>query len=174
MYKFHFKSSPKNLVVLGCGGVGRAVCFALAKLGIENLYVIEKNKNKLNSLVNDLKKENVNVKTISLSELVVIQNEINGFLNCSELGHYNSPDNPFENITVRKNQWVFDAVYTPAKTTFIKKAEINKAKIITGIDLFLFQGIESFIIFSEKEKLRKDIMSKFSIIREYYFKKLFF
>ena len=64
--------------------------------------------------------------------------------------------------------------YTHLPKQLLLKAEINKAKIITGIDLFLFQGIESFIIFSQKEKLRKNIMRKFSIIREYYFKKLFF
>ena len=63
-------------------------------------------------------------------------------------------------------------VYTPAMTTFLKNSEKSGAKIITGIDLFLFQGIESFIIFTEQEKLRKRIMSNYDKIREYYFKKL--
>ena len=62
--------------------------------------------------------------------------------------------------------------YTPAMTTFLKKSENSGAKIITGIDLFLYQGIEAFIIFTQQEKLRKKIMSNYDNIREYYFKKL--
>jgi len=49
---------------------------------------------------------------------------------------------------------------------------MKQSKIITGIDLFLFQGIESFIIFTEQEKLRKKIMINYDNIRDYYFKKL--
>ena len=87
-------------------------------------------------------------------------------------GHINTPGNPFDGLKLNSNQWSFDVVYTPAITTFLKNSKKSGAKIITGIDLFLFQGIESFIIFTEQEKLRKKIMSNYDNIREYYFKKL--
>ena len=63
-------------------------------------------------------------------------------------------------LVTTKDQWVYDAVYTPAKTDFLKRAESNKSKIIYGIDLFLFQGIEAFILFTDQEKLRKTIYKK--------------
>ncbi len=159
---------------MGCGGVGRAICFALAKLGVKNLFIIEKDKIKLSKIYRDLKKENINVRILTLNELILNQNEINGFLNCSEVGHYNNPGNPFEKINIRNDQWIFDSVYTPAKTPFVKMAMINNAKIITGIDLFLFQGIETFITFVENKNVRQSIMKKFPEIRDYYLKKLFF
>ena len=70
-------------------------------------------------------------------------------------------------IAIVENQDEFDK-----KTDFLKKAESNKSKIIYGIDLFIFQGIEAFILFTDQEKLRKTIYKKVKEIRSYYFKKL--
>ena len=171
-YKFNFNKEPSKLVILGGGGVGKSVCFALLKLGVKELYIIEKDHIKLEKLIEDLKKQNEQVSSIKLDELIENQHEFDGFLNCSEQGHINTPGNPFDGLKLNSNQWSFDVVYTPAMTTFLKNSEKSGAKIITGIDLFLFQGIESFIIFTEQEKLRKRIMSNYDKIREYYLKKL--
>ena len=171
-YKFNFKKEPSKLVILGGGGVGKSVCFALIKLGVKELYIIEKDHSKLEKLIKDLKKQHEKVYSIKLGELIENQSQFDGFLNCSEQGHINTPGNPFEGLRLNSNQWSFDAVYTPAMTTFLKNSKKSGAKIITGIDLFLFQGIEAFIIFTEQEKLRKKIMSNYDNIREYYFKKL--
>ena len=171
-YKFNFNKEPSKLVILGGGGVGKSVCFALIKLGVKELYIIEKDHIKLEKLIEDLKKQHEQVYSINLGELTENQYEFDGFLNCSEQGHINTPGNPFDGLKLNSNQWSFDVVYTPAMTTFLKNSEKGGAKIITGIDLFLFQGIESFIIFTEQEKLRKRIMSNYDKIREYYFKKL--
>ena len=171
-YKFNFNKKPSKLVILGGGGVGKSVCFALIKLGVKELYIIEKDQSKLKILIKDLKKQHEQVYSIKLDELIENQHEFDGFLNCSEQGHINTPGNPFEGLRLNSSQWSFDAVYTPAMTTFLKNSKKSGAKIITGIDLFLFQGIEAFIIFIEQEKLRKKIMSNYNKIRGYFFKKL--
>ena len=171
-YKLNFNKKPSKLVVLGGGGVGKSVCFALIKLGVKKLYIIEKDHIKLEKLIKDLRKHHEHVYSIKLGELIEIQREFDGFLNCSEQGHVNTPGNPFDGLRLNSDQWSFDVVYTPAMTTFLKNSERGGAKIITGIDLFLSQGIESFIIFTEQEKLRKKIMSNYDKMREYFFKKL--
>ena len=171
-YKFNFNKEPSKLVILGGGGVGKSVCFALIKLGVKELYIIEKDQIKLEKLIEDLKKHHEQIYSINLGELIENQHEFDGFLNCSEQGHINTPGNPFDGLKLNSNQWSFDVVYTPAMTTFLKNSENSGAKIITGIDLFLCQGIESFLIFTQQEKLRKKIMCNYDNIREYYFKKL--
>ena len=50
-YKFNFNQRPSKLVVLGGGGVGKSVCFALIKLGVKELYIIEKDHIKLEKLI---------------------------------------------------------------------------------------------------------------------------
>ena len=44
--------------------------------------------------------------------------------------------------------------------------------IISGIELFVFQGVEAFLTFSEKESLREDVYSKIDNLLNLYFQKL--
>ena len=53
-YKFNFNKEPSKLVILGGGGVGKSVCFALLKLGVKELYIIEKDHIKLEKLIKNL------------------------------------------------------------------------------------------------------------------------
>ena len=171
-FNFHFTTAPKKVLVIGGGGIGRAVCFALGKLCVEKIYLIEKDKKKSKELINQLKKQEINCISLEVKDLMKIQFNLQGIINCTPIGHESSLGNPLPKLVTTKDQWVYDAVYTPAKTDFLKRAELNKSKIIYGIDLFVFQGIEAFILFTDQEKLRKTIYTKVKEIRSYYFKKL--
>ena len=52
----------------------------------------------------------------------------------------------------------FDAVYTPSNTEFLSLAKKCGFKTIGGIELFIYQGIESFLIFTKKDELREKLM----------------
>lgn len=45
-------------------------------------------------------------------------------------------------------QLVFDAVYTPRKTTLLKEAEAAGAIIVSGVEMFLRQAISQFNLFT--------------------------
>ena len=171
-FNFHFNTLPKKILVIGGGGIGRAVCFALGKLCVEKIYLIEKDKKKSKKLINQLKKQEINCISLEVKDLRKVQFDLEGIVNCTPVGHESSLGNPLPNLVTTKDHWVYDAVYTPAKTEFLKRAELNKSKIIYGIDLFVFQGIEAFILFTNQEKLRKTIYKKVEEIRSHYFKKL--
>ena len=72
-----------------------------------------------------------------------------------------------------KKQWIFDAVYTPAKTNFIEKGEQVGAKIISVIDLFIFQAIDSFLYFTENKENNHDLTNHIHELRKHYFDKLY-
>ena len=78
-----------------------------------------------------------------------IISSFDGIINCTPVGHYDFPGCPLGNLMPNKKQWIFDVVYTPAKTNFINKGEQVGAKIISGIDLFIFQAIDAFLFFTE-------------------------
>ena len=171
-FNFHFNTLPKKVLVVGGGGVGRAVCFALGKLCVEKIYLIEKDTRKSNELISQLRKKEINCVSLEVENLIKVQFDLEGIVNCTPIGHESSLGNPLPKLVTTKDHWVYDAVYTPAKTDFLKRAELNKSKIIYGIDLFIFQGIEAFILFTDQEKLRKTIYKKIEKIRSYYFNKL--
>jgi len=171
LLNYHFKEKFENVLVLGGGGIGRSVCFALAKFGLNKLFLLEKDIKKSTKLIDELKKIGVDAVAISLEEL---DKELifDGVLNCTEVGHEHSPGNILKNKDLKKIKWIFDAVYIPSETEFIKQAKQARLKIISGIDLFIFQGIEGFIIFSNQENLRQNLYKNVEKIREFYFNKL--
>ena len=60
-YNFHFgKNTPGTILVLGAGGVSRAISFGLVSLGAEKIFLIDKDEIKANSLSKDLSILNIN------------------------------------------------------------------------------------------------------------------
>jgi len=171
LLNYHFKEKFENVLVLGGGGIGRSICFALAKFGLNKLFLLEKDIKKSTQLIDELKKIGVDAVAISLEEL---DQELifDGVLNCTEVGHEHSPGNILKNKDLKKIKWIFDAVYIPSETEFIMQAKQAGLKIISGIDLFIFQGMEGFIIFSDQENLRQNLYKNVEKIREFYFNKL--
>ena len=171
-YNFHFNTAPNKILVIGGGGVGRSVCFALAELKTKKIFLLEKDIEKSKRLVEQLRNKNINCIPLKTVDLINIQSSLDGVINCTPVGHESFLGNPLPQIKTMENQWVYDVIYTPAKTEFLTKAEINKSKLIFGIDLFIFQGIEAFILFAHQNKLRKKVYAKIELIRSFYFKKL--
>jgi len=61
-------------------------------------------------------------------------------------------------------RWVFDAVYTPVDTPFSALAKSREAKFISGFELFFFQGVDVFHLFTgrqvrDEQALRQALMS---------------
>ena len=172
-YNFHFgKNTPGTILVLGAGGVSRAVTFALASLGVKKIFLIDKDEIKAKSLSKDLSILNINCVVTKLDQLEKYLSSFDGIINCTPVGHYDFPGCPLGKLMPNKKQWIFDVVYTPAKTDFIKKGEQVGAKIISGIDLFIFQAIDAFLYFTEK-KNDHILTNHIHKLRKHYFDKLY-
>ena len=173
-YNFHFgKNTPGTILVLGAGGVSRAVTFALAFLGVEKIFLIDKDEIKAKSLSKDLSILNINCVVTKPDQIEKNLSSFNGIINCTPVGHYDFPGCPLGNLMPNKKQWIFDVVYTPAKTNFIKKGEQVGVKIISGIDLFIFQAIDAFLYFTEKKDNNHDLTNHIHKLRKHYFDKLY-
>ena len=173
-YNFHFgKNSPGTILVLGAGGVSRAVTFALASLGVEKIFLIDKDKLKADSLSRDLSLLNINCVVTKPDQIEKNLSSFDGIINCTPVGHYDFPGCPLGNLMPNKKQWIFDVVYTPAKTDFIYKGEQVGAKIISGIDLFIFQAIDAFLYFTENKENNHNLTNHIHKLRKHYFDKLY-
>jgi shikimate dehydrogenase len=47
-----------------------------------------------------------------------------------------------------RKRWAFDAVYTPVETEFIRDARGAGVEVMTGYELYFFQGVDAFRIFT--------------------------
>ncbi len=121
-------------LILGGGGVAHAVSYVLRKQGIYYCYITRNPKK-----IQDAGYSWINEKTMQDYQLII---------NTTPLGMYPKinacPEIPYQYIT--KNHILYDLIYNPEKTLFLKKGEENGAIIKNGLDMLKIQADESWEI----------------------------
>ena len=142
----------KNVVVAGAGGASRAISFYIAKYGADSLTILNRNVEKADNLAKDVSSSNLinEVKSDSMSEINSYVADADILIDTTPVGmHQNVDDEP---IVLADNMHddlvVFDAVYNPNDTVLIKEAVKAGAKPVYGIKMLLYQGAESFRIWT--------------------------
>jgi shikimate dehydrogenase len=124
----------KKALILGTGGASKAVAFVLEKLNIHFSYVSRNPKHSNTIFYDQLTPELVKEHTI--------------IINTSPLGMFPNtetcPDIPYDALT--KDHILYDLVYNPEKTLFLRKGEQKKAAIINGLPMLCLQAEKSWQI----------------------------
>jgi shikimate dehydrogenase len=140
--------NPGRVLMIGCGGVGRAVGFALADLGASEIVLFDTDAAKIASLAAALAAHApVPVRTAAPSLLHALE-AIDGVVNCTPLGMAGRPGSPLPAGATGTPAWAFDAVYTPEDTQFRAQVSALGAAFLSGYELYFQQGIRAFEIFS--------------------------
>jgi shikimate dehydrogenase len=124
-------------LILGSGGASKAIQFGLKKMGIP-FHIVSREKGK-----NDLCYEDLNKHVFNACKLIINTTPLGTFPNMNEI-----PKIPFEYIN--SNHLVYDLVYNPSKTQFLKIAEEQGALIMNGIDMLKHQAEKSWEIWNKK------------------------
>lgn len=144
-YRQHFGSKPAGAILLiGAGGVGRAIACALGELEVTQIHVLEPDPQRAQALCDDLNALGISARVMEASQVSDHLSNLQGIVNCSPVGHLNHPGCPIPTDGLNSTHWVFDAVYIPAKTRLLAAAEQGGASILTGVELFVFQGVDAF------------------------------
>ena len=157
------KVKGKNVVVAGAGGASRAISFYLAKFGAVSITILNRNVEKAQSLARDVSKSDLidEVKSDSISQITSHLSNADILVDTTPLGmDPHIDDEPIAKADVmHEDLVVFDAVYNPNETVLIKEAIKAGAKPVYGIKMLLYQGAESFEIWTGK-KAPIDVMEK--------------
>ena len=144
----------KNVVVAGAGGASRAISFYIAKYGADSLTILNRNAEKAQNLANDVLKSDL-IDNVSSDSITNINNHLTDadiLIDTTPLGM--DPHIDDEPIAKAENMHddlvVFDAVYNPNETVLLKEAIGAGAKPVYGIKMLLYQGAESFEIWTGK------------------------
>lgn len=153
----------KNVVVAGAGGASRAISFYIAKYGAESLTILNRNEVKAESLASDVSDSGLigEVASDSINAIGNYMESADVLIDTTPLGmHPNINDEPIVKADMMDEDLVvFDAVYNPNETVLIKEAIKANAKPVYGIKMLLYQGAESFKIWTGKTA-PVDVMEK--------------
>jgi shikimate dehydrogenase len=133
------KDHHDQALVLGDGGAAKAVKCVLESLGI-NFRVVTRKPFPGNLLFKDLKPRDIKQHTL--------------IINTTPLGMSPNVDEyppiPYEAIT--DDHLLYDLIYNPEKTLFLKKGEEQGAAIKNGYEMLVLQAEKSWEIWTDKEK----------------------
>jgi len=135
------KNLPTKALILGSGGASKAVIAVLNHLKIAYTVV---SRNPIHS--NEI-------------DYITLKNEVNIFrnspliINCTPLGMYPNlstcPDLPYELLT--SDHLLYDLVYNPEVTEFMKRGSEHGAKVKNGLEMLILQAEKSWEIWNQTE-----------------------
>ena len=141
----------KKIVLLGAGGAARAVAFALAKEADE-LSILNRTLESAAELADFLKQEfNANVIAYALSQLAVKANlaDADLLINATSVGMKpNARQSLVAPEWLKPDLAVMDIVYNPIETKLAKDAKASGAKVVSGVEMLIYQGVASFEIWT--------------------------
>ena len=140
-------------LVIGAGGSAKSIAFALQENKAERIYIHNRNSAKALEIKSLLDKTDSGG-IIVVDDLNQVQvSEIDLIINCTPIGM--KQDLQKENTLIPvpgswnlKNKFIFEMVYNPVITPFIKKAICDGSEVIYGTEMLLNQAAFSFEIWT--------------------------
>ncbi len=139
--------ASKRIVCLGAGGAARAICTELALAGAAHILVVNRTRERGETLTENLNK-NTDVKAdFHLwrgyfdiprdTDIIVQATSIGLFPNVNDIPAVRKE-------SLKKNMIVCDVIPNPPKTPFLKMAEQAGAVCIDGLGMLIYQGAIAF------------------------------
>jgi 3-dehydroquinate dehydratase/shikimate dehydrogenase len=153
----------KQVVVLGAGGVARAVVAGLVRRGA-GVTICARNEEKAGALAAEFacRTTSWGMRASTLCDILI---------NCTPVGkHPNVDSTPVPPAGFRPGMLVFDTVYHPENTMMLKLARELEASTVTGVDMFVRQAAMQFKYYTGHEApvavMREAVTQKLGAVQE--------
>jgi 3-dehydroquinate dehydratase/shikimate dehydrogenase len=132
------------VLLLGAGGVARAVAHALHREGAL-LTIVNRTPERAHEIAEEL-----GCRAMDWAARNSVACEI--IVNCTSIGmHPNVDDSPVHHSVLKPGLVVFDCIYNPETTLLVKEARARGCHVITGVDMFVRQAAQQFRLFTGQE-----------------------
>ncbi|TYA53869.1 shikimate dehydrogenase family protein [Formosa maritima] len=134
--KPNLKPHHEKALILGTGGASKAIAFALTKMNISYAFVSRTSSNSAAYTYASLKEKDIENHQI--------------IINCTPLGTYpkimDCPKIPYQAISDK--HILFDLIYNPKETQFLKLGKVNNATTMNGLDMLIFQANKAWEVWN--------------------------
>jgi shikimate dehydrogenase len=159
-YKAARDTPPGTVCLIGAGGVGKAVAFALLALKADKIICVDIDCAKVDALAQALKAAGTGTQIVVSDTPQEAAGQADGIINCTPLGMVNIGGTPLPASAMTRANWAFDAVYTPVETQFLQDARRAGLTVISGYELFLGQGLDAWALFSGQQPDRAAVRAQ--------------
>ncbi len=137
--------SQSSVLLIGAGGASRAVIGALLSLNVPEIRITNRTDSKAEELVNTVNVPSLyNLPWSQRHEAVGASHII---INATSAGMVGYPKLDVSLKNVRRGTLVYDLIYTPRRTPFLKTAQLKGCVTLGGLEMLIEQARPSFRYF---------------------------
>ena len=137
-----------TILILGCGGAVKSVAMALADWGVKKVIIANRTVEKAEELADQInqswpgKAQAISMAADALENAV---NEATVVANGTSLGMADTAtQTPLPKHLMKKDLLVYDMIYSPPVTQFMKDGKAVGAQTVNGLEMLLYQGLLAF------------------------------
>jgi quinate/shikimate dehydrogenase (NAD+) len=149
------------VALIGAGGVGKAIAFALATLGVAEIRIFDTDRTKADRLALLLRPPG---EAVAVNDVEDAVRGTVGVVNATPVGMFPSRGTPVPDGLLHEGLWVADAVYFPLLTPLLRAAKTRGARIMTGRELAIYQAADSFELFTGLSPSRVEMGNAFDSV----------
>ena len=144
-------ASLRRVVQVGAGGAGAATAHALLELGARELYLIDTDVRRAESLATKLGAHFAGRQIKAVTDLRQAVGKSDGVLNATPMGMSAHPGSAVPPDLLRNDLWVADIVYFPMETELLRAARAMGCRTLDGGGMVVFQAARAFEIFTGRK-----------------------
>ena len=156
----------KNAVLIGAGGAARAALWGLLRSGVRSVMIGVRNAAKGTALAADFAADG-DVRAVSFDDTAWIAacSDADLVVQTTPLGMTPHTEEmpPVDAAVINPSAVVYDLIYTPAETRFLREARARGCETINGETMLVAQGAEAFHLWTGK---RPDVELMKRVLRE--------
>lgn len=140
-----------DVVLVGAGGAGAAVGYAMLKLGSRKLTVHDMDGTRAAALVERMSELFPDRRVESCGDLPAALSTADGLIHATPTGMRKHPGIPVPPDSLRPSLWVSEIVYVPLMTELLVTARARGCRTLDGGGMAVFQGAMAFKLFFDVE-----------------------
>ena len=145
--KRNISIQDKKILLIGAGGAARAIIAGMSKEKAEEVDIANRTTKNAEELSEFATRIGLSTNVKKIEEIKNLQN-YNIIINSTSLGLKNE-SSPISFEQINQDSVIYDIVYSPMNTDFIKKAKDKKLEVIYGYEMLLGQATRAFEIWHE-------------------------
>lgn len=143
------KAAGANVLLLGAGGAGRTAALKFAADGAGELFLVNRTVSRAEAVAKEIRQRWPEVKvTVGYPP-----GAVDLVLNATSLGLRADDPLPFEppRFSFRQAGAVYDMIYRPAETRFLREAKAAGCHTGNGIGMLLYQGVKALELWAGRD-----------------------
>jgi len=137
-------AARRRVVLLGAGGAGAAIAHAAMALGVEQLFIVDRARERAELLARRVAGNHPGRTVASADELASAAKRADGLIHATPTGMAAHPGLAFDPSLLRPEMWVVEIVYFPIETELLRAARARGCRTVDGGGMMVCQAVGAF------------------------------